>query len=85
MRTLSSPKPAIEHKQFMRWASGEEMELHLVCTETVAETEPTVTPRLRFDVCWQERQHPGVVPGGRGARRPAHVVALQRRPHRHAG
>lgn len=44
----------------------------------------SVTVSVCLSVC-QESQHPGVLPAGRGPRCAAHVMALQRRPHRHAG
>lgn len=79
MRALSSVKSAAEHAHFMKWVIAES-------TDTIppAESVSVYTRSVCLSVC-QESQHPGVLPAGRGSRRAAHVVALQRQPHRHAG
>lgn len=41
--------------------------------------------KRRISVCLQESQHLGVLPGGRGSGRAAHVLALQRQSHQHVG
>lgn len=76
MRTLSSATPSAGHAQFLR-RGCRCAHAFLGCTFRVL--------KQSISVHLQEGQHLGVLPGGRGPRPAAHVVALQRRSHQHAG
>lgn len=77
-------------KLAIKWISKQPVDLIFICVQVEVFRKRHLTSSFSPDVtfmsdCLQESQHPGVVPGGCGSRHVAHLVALQRQPHRHVG